>query len=563
MEPLTHSAEIVTLDEPESAKRETSGHHDRRAARSPGHSVRGVSHRQVALAAAMTVTIASTPARAHVPGPTAAPVEPTDSFVADDGLRSFRESYLASYRPARQVPHYVRAAGEMMALLGVGTAMYHLKGDQTNWDYPDVPTRFRNLELAFDTNPFVDNHIHHPIAGGLYYLFARTNGLSIPAAAAYSITSSALWEFVLEWWEKPSINDLVMTPMGGLPAGEFFVHLGDYFNSAPGGGRWYHQAAGVVLGPTHRIHRALDGRRQEAARPMPADRLGLSSFYAHRFEVVMGATGVANDRGDHGRLFTARLAGEIVSIPGFLRPGHFGVSFSDGEFTEAIVQAGLGEEQQHTWDLFFDANLFGRYAQAIDLSGGRSVGRAWMFAFNTSARYADHALLGRRDNYAMAHVAGPAVKLWGVVGDLVARLEGAAHLDFAGIRSQAYPQWIGVYGDDGTASVLRAARYYYGVGWSARARGVLSYKFIELGTRAFYGRYESIDRWDRFESDVTRDEHAVDSVAEIESWLAIAPRDFPLQVRGFAEHLPRRSAMAPISVTRWDRRFGFAIGGQF
>jgi hypothetical protein len=36
----------------------------------------------------------------------------------------------------------------------------------------------------------------------------------------------ALWEYVGEWREQASINDLVVTPVSGVPVGESFFHLG-------------------------------------------------------------------------------------------------------------------------------------------------------------------------------------------------------------------------------------------------------------------------------------------------------------------------------------------------
>lgn len=510
----------------------------------------------------MCVALACPAVRAAAPDDAAEPSRlPRDSFVDDDGsLRSFRATYDASARAGRRETHYLRAAVEMGVLLSIGTTYYWANPgpNRTDWDYPDAATRMSNLAPTYDTNYFITNHVLHPAAGSLYYWFARSNGLKILPALGYSIITSAMFEFGLEWLEKPSINDLVMTPMGGLSAGEFFLHAGDYFNSAPNA-RWYHRVVGAVLGAPQALHRAMDGGRGREVAKLPEDRLGFSSFYHHRFDVLFGAMGLQNDRGASTAFGSLRIAGELVAMPGFLRPGRFEHKFSDGNFTEGLLQIGTRGGAEHTWDLSFDANLFGRYAQDIGPRGGH----ASMIAINSAMKFADREVFGRREQYAMAHLIGPAVKLWAVAGDFTARFEAAANFDFAAVRTHAYPEWTSRFGSDGTSTVLRQKQYFYGGGLSARARGRVSYKFLELGTRVFFGRYDSSDHFDRFPDEVTRTVHASDTVGELEGWLGIVPRNFPFQLRAFAEHLPHWSEMGSVRVYRWDRRYGLAIGALF
>lgn len=482
-----------------------------------------------------------------------------DHFVADDGhVRPFTASYREGYRPGRSDLHYFRAAAEMVALLAIGSALYY--GSDDRWagsDYSGVVDRFRHLRASFDTSTFNTNALGHPAAGSMYQLFARTNGHSIPVAFLYSFLSSATWEMLVEVPENPSVNDFVITPGSGLAIGELLVHTGDYFNSAPRP-RWYHEVLGYVFGLSHRMHRALDGYKRTTT-SLPTDSLGYSSYYWHRFDVLAGPMHLTNDVGASATGGQLRVQAEIVSIPGFLRPGRFAVNFSDGNFVEMLAQLGLGKDAQ-AGDLVVDANLFGRYAQGISESTHKGV--ASMFAFNTSARYADRFLLDRRDSYYFAQLAGPAVKLWAMSGDLVAKFDAAAHFDVGCVRSLAFPEYAARFGDAGASTVLKMKDYYFGIGGSVTARGTVSYKAVELGVRTFVGRYESIDRFDRFPEQVPRPIHTSDRVTELEGWAGIVPRDFPLQVRAFFEHIPRTSTMSSITTTRWDRRFGLTIGAH-
>jgi len=520
----------------------------------------------VSFLAAVTLGIAGSDARAddsreHDGGATA--VLPAGTFLAEDGLRSFRETYEAGARPRRREPRYFRAVVEQGALLAIGTAYYWIRPEinQEDWDFPDYATRLSNFTPTFDTNLHVTNNILHPMAGSFYYGFARLNGLSIPVSFAYSFTTSAVFEFFLEFLEKASINDLVMTPMGGFAPGEFFVHLGEYFNSAPGGGKWTHKTSGVFLGLPHQLHKVETF--SPGSHEMPADSLGYSSFYAHRFAALLGTGRVTNEEGHLGQSYDLRLEADLVSIPGFLQPGRFGLTFTDGDFTEARLHASMGNGLGLSVDLFFEANLAGHYGQNIAIVDGIRRGRAAMVAVDTSVKFSDRRLGNRYDGYAMANLVGPSFKLWGVHGDFVAKLEGATHPDFATMYSLAFPHWAAEFGSDGAKTGLKDKGYYYAYGWSGRLRGTIGYRGLELGSRAFFGTYGSIDRWDRFQDKVSRDVHLSDQVTELEAWVGYSTPVIPFHTRIYAEHFGRQSNMEPVRWGQWDRRVGILVGSQF
>lgn len=524
-------------------------------------------------AAAETTTAPPTASAAHVSagadahstvvgGTSAHAALPEGTFLADDGLRSFRSTYETWTRPGRRDPKYLRAALEMGAILAVGTAYYWIRPEinKQDWDFPDYQTRMQNFRPTFDTNLHVTNNVLHPGAGSLYYAFARLNGLNVPASIGYAIASGAAFEFFLEWLEKASYNDLVMTPMAGIPAGEFFVHLGDYFNSAPRGGRWTHKATSAVLGWEHHIHAA---KFDPATRVMPPDSLGFSSYYWHRFHTLIGYSRTANDVKESAGQYDLALDAEIVSIPGFLRPGRFSLTFSDGDFTEGRARFSVSDRHRLSTDLFFSADLYGRYKQDIALVDGKPIGRGSMLALNLAARFTERRFTDRNDGYAMAHLFGPSFKLFGVYGDLVARLDGASNPDFAPMYSLAFQEWKAQFGEEGAKSALRQQGFYYAYGWSGRLRGLITWRSLELGTRAFLGYYGSIQGADRFPDKVTRDERQTDLVGELESWIGVTAPKVPFHVRAYVEHFGRRSTMSPVTVTRWDRRYGLLFGAHF
>jgi hypothetical protein len=484
------------------------------------------------------------------------------AFLAEDGPRSFRKTWLDHAKPGRREPKYLRATLEQGIILGLGTAYYWIRPElnKEDWDFPDYGTRINNLTPTFDTNLHVTNNILHPASGTFYYGFARLNGLSVPVSLAYSFGSSAMFEFLLEFLEKVSINDLIQTSMGGWAPGEFFTHFSEYVHSAPKPNA-LHKVGGVLFGLPHHLHGIADA--PDPAQPLPADNLGLSTFYWHRFDATFGAFYTHNDLGDKDVLhdFTARA--QLVAIPGFLRPGKFKHPFSDGEFTEARLKMSVGDSKQYAASLFIDATLAGHYAQDIQLVNGQPRGRAWMIGVNTAYHFVDRRPFRRHDGWGMGHLLGPAFKLYALRGNLLASIEGATHFDFASIHALAYPDFVEQYGKDGTKTILQMQGYYFALGWSGWLRGTIEVGPFELMMRSFLGTYGSIDRWDRFQESVTKDNHHTDTIAELESWASVKVPKVPIVIRGFAEHIGRTSTMDPLTVHRWERRYGLVVGLRF
>jgi hypothetical protein len=70
------------------------------------------------------------------------------------------------------------------------------------------------------------NYLAHPYWGAAYYVRARENGFDERASFWYSAAMSTAYEFGAEaLFEQPSIQDLVVTPVGGVIVGEYFMRL--------------------------------------------------------------------------------------------------------------------------------------------------------------------------------------------------------------------------------------------------------------------------------------------------------------------------------------------------
>ena len=110
--------------------------------------------------------------------------------------------------------------------------LYALPESISNWD--DEQKEEYSLSTWWEnvTNPQWDDDVHwlnylaHPYWGAAYYVRARERGFDERSAFWYSAVMSAAFEFGAEaLFEQPSLQDLVVTPVGGVILGEYFMGL--------------------------------------------------------------------------------------------------------------------------------------------------------------------------------------------------------------------------------------------------------------------------------------------------------------------------------------------------
>ena len=79
---------------------------------------------------------------------------------------------------------------------------------------------------VWDNDKWYVNYIGHPYFGGVYYQGARKSGYNQWNSFVYSaILSTFYWEYGLEAFaEVPSLQDIVVTPLGGWIYGEWAHH---------------------------------------------------------------------------------------------------------------------------------------------------------------------------------------------------------------------------------------------------------------------------------------------------------------------------------------------------
>lgn len=122
------------------------------------------------------------------------------------------------------------------AFVGTLVVLECLPEDATSWNRAEI----RNVPMfkrwdqhvikqgpAWDHDKAYFNYLLHPYAGAVYFMTARSCGFNFWRSFLYSsIISNVGWEFGIEaFMERPSIQDMIVTPVIGSCIGEGFYRL--------------------------------------------------------------------------------------------------------------------------------------------------------------------------------------------------------------------------------------------------------------------------------------------------------------------------------------------------
>ncbi|MDD4500628.1 MAG: DUF3943 domain-containing protein [Bacteroidales bacterium] len=104
-----------------------------------------------------------------------------------------------------------------------------------------------------DKDLAVINYIGHPYQGSFYFNATRSQGALFWQASLCTILQSALWEYVWEGGlEQPSIQDLIITPLGGILLGELSHRA--TLAMRKNGFQWFEIIATCIINPAFAIN---------------------------------------------------------------------------------------------------------------------------------------------------------------------------------------------------------------------------------------------------------------------------------------------------------------------
>jgi Domain of unknown function (DUF3943) len=125
--------------------------------------------------------------------------------------------------------------------------------------YPKIWWNNISYGFEWDDNTFMINQWGHPYQGSTYFSAGRGNGLSFWESAPLSALGALTWEYLAER-HKPSLNDVVMTTLGGIALGEMFHRTAWLIRDTTdtGKSRMTREIVAAVVDPITGINRFID-----------------------------------------------------------------------------------------------------------------------------------------------------------------------------------------------------------------------------------------------------------------------------------------------------------------
>lgn len=133
--------------------------------------------------------------------------------------------------------------------------------DESKDNYSFRKWRDNTSKPVWDEDAWWVNYVTHPYWGGAYYIQARERGLDRTRAFWYSALLSTLYEYGAESLAEPvSIQDLVVTPVGGFLVGEYlFTPWRERIRAKSGPLDWSDKTVLFLTNPLGVLNARIDG----------------------------------------------------------------------------------------------------------------------------------------------------------------------------------------------------------------------------------------------------------------------------------------------------------------
>jgi hypothetical protein len=468
----------------------------------------------------------------------------TSPAVAEDPTIS-RPAHADADAPVAS-PNYRRATLGTLALLTGGTIWYWRNpgGQSDDWDLNfDWTSWRRKLDLdavRFDTNVYATNAISHPISGSVYYHAARENGLSLFEAYLSAFLASTFWEFIVEFHEMPSLNDMIMTPAGGMVLGESTYRLGRLFAAGPP--TMVNRAGAWVFTPVASLNQLLDGRRPTRGGYLPYHRLFL--------ELGGLSARLADQRRDE---LSLTVGSAIVTHAGYRQPGQASVVVGPGTWSGISLRVLTAQRGAPQGVAVHAKTLFaGRYARSyLDVDRGAGL----LLGVGGSFDYEVRALASGWDRVASVGLLGPTAELTFDRPWLHARLALSGAYSFGILQSLAFRLYGAGLPLEALKTTLRREGYYYAHGVTANAALTLRVNIVELALGSDLGLFRSLQGRDRYQERLGQELALNDRRT---TWSAVVALRLlgGLSLAGRVEKIERRSHLAGRTASADETRLG-------
>ncbi len=485
------------------------------------------------------------------------PVKPPPSIHANPGRALFEMGTLMAYSQTRYWLNYAKFIEDWQ---------FHLS-------WKDQRKRFFTFKAwMFDSNAFSLNWTHS-FAGVLYYQFGRTNGLSWPQSFLYSLGGSLWWEYVAEWREIISLNDNIMTSLGGYAAGEAWYQLGEYFIGRKG---LVERVLSFAVNPVLKFNHWLDLRKGQNRS------LGPGPGW-HDFRLFVGGKKMPTSSltGPQRNMFVG-FHTSIIHAPEYGRDERSDRRFADTIASDLDVDFALRHGRIEEFNFATRITGLGHYWQDIAPNGRGyayyvGMGSAFSLFKKKSVAYYDSAAVTVKQGYdlrldeprqftdkiAAVHAVGPVFDFTSFTPRSRLRFILEGYLDFGLVNAFA----LNPYSEDadisGVKTTLLYYGYYYGVGTTLGSSVKYRYRALSAGVGLRYSLYGSIEGLDRFQDEVTDDFHLKDQRFVFSLDAGLRMPYLPIEIWARYEAVDRHGTIKDVALRDIEDRFSICVGYAF
>jgi hypothetical protein len=415
---------------------------------------------------------------------------------------------------------------ENTAFAAIGASWYWLNApDQKvdwvlKWDAESWEKKLTTLDaLRFDTNIYWTNAFGHTYQAVLGYQINRGNGLGFGGAVLANLLHTLAWEYVVEYREYPSINDMIINTVSGPAVGEPLWQIGRYYRSGPKSKA--NELAAAVFSPFDAIDDRISKRPWRNASERPFHRFRAWAGGATRDDSAKDMLGLGADL--EVMSATRKNTGWNLTSPG----------------TWSRITA---EVHFNTFE-----TQGGRFDSRTSIAGTQSRTQAsethekqLFFGVGTGLTYESMNLGPKRDQLAAYHLVGPQLDANVRYDDLRLELQAAAYFDFGMVTSFSMANMTTPL--DPTppvSSPLVAHQYYFGLGGTTWARVLVDYRRLHTSLEANVHQLWSIDTHEQARGDVQAPRDLVDRRLYTRARIGYAPGPSWLLVEGTFDHSMR------------------------
>ena len=246
-----------------------------------------------------------------------------------------------------------------------------------------------------------------------------------------------MWEYLGEWDEQPSTNDLIFTPAGGAVIGEATYRLGRMF--AAGSPSMGNCMGALLFSPIATLNEARVCRSNHN---QPTDDFGLPTRTWHYLSFNLGQSYGSFDGGAISQAVDLGLDVAIVDHRGYRQPGTGLTAVSPGDWTELVWDNLISHGGLRGLQIHADGVWWGRYYRnyaAPDESAHRETdGWGLMLGLGSTFDFDSRVLPLEWDRVVTAGLAGPMVEYADRHGGLIIRATLNAQYGFSMVTSLAF-----------------------------------------------------------------------------------------------------------------------------